>query len=351
MKVLIIAIFILMVNLNHGYSQDELLIDAKTKEEVVKKVASIMKEKYVFADIGDKMAKHIIEQFEKGEYKSYIELEPFCKKMTSDLRDISNDKHIYVFFSPEEALLVRAEKGMLPKDEIKKINERYIESDKKENFGFKKVEILDGNIGYLDIRYFTNSDTLEETLNGAMKFLSNSDAIIIDLRDNGGGTLTPLLPSYFLSSDKVYLGGCVCRDTIQNEYSWSLTNINGKRMLKVELYILTNSKTFSAAEDFSYTMQSLKRAVVVGETTKGGAHPVDVLIVKGDILTQIPICESYNPITKSNWEGVGVKPDYLVASEDALNTAYVLALKNIIRKTSDEEYKSELTILLKNVEK
>lgn len=334
-----------------GYPQDTLLIDEKTKEEVVVSVASIMQEKYVYADIGEKMAKYLITQFEKGEYKSYTEVTSFCGKLTSDLRDINNDKHVFVFYSPEEALLVRAEKGILPKDEVKKINEQIYKADMRQNFGFRKIEILDGNIGYLNISYFTDTDTLEESINGSMKFLSNTDAIIIDLRDNGGGSLTPLLFSYFFPNEKIYLGGCVCRDKTRNENLWTLSNITGKRLPDVELYILTNSKTFSAAEDFSYTMQNLKRAVVVGETTKGGAHPVDVLIVKGDILTQIAICESFNPITKSNWEGTGVKPDIEVESENALKIAHMKAIEHTIEKTTDIEYKNELELLLEKLKK
>lgn len=351
MKILKILSIPLILNSSFGYTQDTLLIDKKAQEEIILKVASIIQENYLFTDIGEKMAKHLINQLEKGEYKSFVEVGPFCKKVTSDLRDINNDKHVFVFYSPEEAISVRAEKGLLLEDEIKKINEQNFENYRRENFGFKKAEILDGNIGYLDIRYFTNADTLEETLNAVMKFLSNSDAIIIDLRDNGGGSLTPLLPSYFLPSKKTYLSSCICRDTTRNENSWTLPNVPGKRLLDVELYILTNSKTFSAAEDFSYTMQNLERAIVVGEKTKGGAHPVDVFIVKGDILTQIPICESYNPITKSNWEGTGVKPDIEVKSENAFKIAYMKAIEHIIQKTTDIEHYNELKLLLEELKK
>jgi len=178
-----------------------------------------------------------------------------------------------------------------------------------------------------------------------MKFLSNSEALIIDLRKNGGGEGITLLSSYFFSSDKVYLGSCFCRDTTQNEHYWTSTDISGS-ISKTDLYILTSSGTFSAAEDFAYTMQSLKRAIIVGETTRGGAHPVGVFIVKGDILTQISICESYNPITKTNWEGVGVVPDIKTTSENSLHNAYALALKKVITETTDTEYKNKLNSLL-----
>jgi retinol-binding protein 3 len=340
-----ITILLLLLS-SFAFAQEKVLIDAKTKKEVVNKVAKIMQEKYVFADIGEKMAKHILQLDKKCAYDSFSEVKPFCTKLTSDLREISNDKHIFVFYSPEETYQVKAFKKNLPEEEIKKINDLSFENDRRKNFGFRKVEILDGNIGYLDLQYFASADIFEEKLIGVMNFLSNTNAVIIDLRENGGGQGSSLFPSYFFPPEKIDLGCAFCRDTTLNSHSWTQLNIPGKRLPDIELYILTSLKTFSAAEGFAYTMQSLKRAVLVGETTKGGAHPIDVLIVKGDILTQFSICDSYNPITKSNWEGTGVKPDIKVKSEDALNTAYITALEHIIEKTSDIEYKKELELLL-----
>jgi len=120
-------------------------------------------------------------------------------------------------------------------------------------------------------------------------------------------------------------------------------------MPDVDLYILTSSRTFSAAEDFAYSLQQLKRAVVVGESTKGGAHPVDVLIVEGSILTQVSIGESINPITKTNWEGVGVQPDFEVPAEKALATAHLLALKGLLSKTTSVTVREELIPLIEEI--
>ena len=332
---------------NVCFAQDTLLIDEKTKEEVVYKVASILQEKYVFEDTGDKMSEHIVRLFKNGEYDSCINVIPFCKKLTSDLREISDDKHLYVFYSPEETYQVKAFKNMLPEKEVKEINDYFHEIERRENFGFKKVEILDGNIGYFDLEYFTNAESFEKKLAGVMNFLSNSDAIIIDLRNNGGGTGSALLPSYFLPPVKMLLGSICCRDTTQNSHYRVISDIPGKRLPDVDLYILISSSvTFSAAEDFAYTMQHLNRAVLIGETTRGGAHPIDVLLVKDSILTQIPVCESNNPITKSNWEKTGVIPDIEVSSENALSKAHIVAIENIIENTKDPEYKMELISIL-----
>lgn len=333
-----------------GYSQDTLILDNNFKREVVYSVASIMKEKYLYPRIGERMAEFLISQYEKGEYNNLSEVKPFCSRITSDMRSIDNDKHLWVFYSPEEAYEVKAYHNLVPEDEVNKINDQYYEIDRRENFGYKKVEILDGNVGYLDLEYFTNSDTTEQALKGAMQFLSNSDAIIIDLRNNGGGQGSQYLPSYFFAEGElINLGGCLCRDSSLNVESWTLSRIEGKRMPETDLYILTSSKTFSAAEGFAYSMQSLKRGVVVGESTKGGAHPVDILIVKGGILTQFPICESFNPITKTNWERVGVKPDIKTSSESALKIAHITALENIMKKSSAIDHKAELKLLIEEL--
>jgi hypothetical protein len=336
------------ITMSESVQEEMPKVDVDTKEEVVFKVADFMKDCYVFSEIGEKMGEHIKTKHKDGEYDSYTDVKEFCARVTADLREISQDRHIFVFFSPNEAAEVAAYKGLLPDDERKRIEEQNFESSKRENFGFQRVEVLDGNVGYLKLRYFPTVDDAAETCIGAMSFLSNTDAVIVDLRENGGGGgLVGFLSSYFFTSEKVHLSSCYSRASDSIEHSWTLPYVPGKRVPNVDLYILVSSRTFSAAEDFAYSLQQLKRAVVIGETTKGGAHPVDVLIVKGSILTQISVGNSINPITKTNWEGVGVKPDIAVPAEEALHTAYLLALKNLAKKTKDDRVKQELTSLIK----
>ncbi len=331
------AITVLMIGIQLCASaQDTLKLDSSTKEEIVKSTALILKNKYVFPDIGKRMAEYITAQYYNDEYQSYSEVKALCTKLTSDLRTITNDKHLWIYYDPEEAREILADKKLLPKDEIKKIKEAYYEWYRRQNYGFQKTEILDGNIGYLKIDYFSNMNGAE-TCFGAMAFLANTDAIIIDLRDNGGGeSIGSFLSSYFFSSDTILLGSVIYRDSTQNQSNWTLPYVPGKRMPDKVLYILTSSRTFSAAEGFTYNLQQLKRAIVVGETTKGGAHPIDVFIVKDNILAQVPIGRSYNPISKTNWEGIGVNPDIKTASDDAFNTAYVMALDSLIKRETDE---------------
>ena len=268
------------------------------------------------------------------------------QKTYSDLRDISHDKHLWVFYSPEEALEVKAYKGMIPEREIQEIDQSIHVAESRDNFGFRKVEILDGNVGYFELQRFPDPEIFDEKLAGVMNFLSNTEAIIIDLRKNGGGEGSSLLSSYFLPPEKILLGSSICRDSTLNTQDWTRPDVPGKRMPDTDLYILTSAMTFSAAENFAYGMQHLRRAVIVGETTKGGAHPVDISIVKDDVLIQFSICESYNPISKSNWEGVGVKPDVEVSSDNAISSAHLIAIEKIMEKTAGQEYKNELEAIM-----
>ena len=344
----IIGVVILLIS-NPGFSQ-ELILNENDKKEIVFKVASIVKEKYLFEEVGEKMSKQVLSQFQMGQYDSLHQVKAFCSQLTSDLRAINNDKHLFVFYSPDEACEVKAYKKLLPENEINQINKSIYEAERRENFGFKKIEILNGNIGYFKLDYFSSPDIFDEKLIGVMNFLSNTDAIIIDLRDNGGGEGSSLLSSYFLPKQEILLGSSCCRDTTQNTYSKTTLDIPGKRLTDIGLYILTSSNTFSAAEAFAYNMKSLNRAIIIGEKTKGGAHPIDVLIVTGDILMQIPICESYNPITKTNWEGVGVKPDIEASSETAFRKAHVIALKKLIENTTDNVFKEQLSSIIIELE-
>ena len=183
-KLFISILFCLILNAVI-FAQNSESIGTDDKAEIVSRVASIMTDKYVDPDTGQEMASHILSRLEKGAYDELVSIKSFCAMLTSDLRAISNDRHLFVFHSPEEKREVAARLNLLPKEETEEIERHYYESDRRANFGFQKVEILDGNVGYLKLNYFASIEGVE-TVIAAMGFLSNADAIIIDLRENGG---------------------------------------------------------------------------------------------------------------------------------------------------------------------
>lgn len=346
----IIIIVIIIVEMTS--SQSLLILDQNLKSEIIEKVAKIMKDKYVFEEVGNKMSDFLVQQHNERKYDSITDIKEFCQKLTSDLRQISNDKHLFVFYSPEEAKEVAARNKSLSKNEIKKIEDYYELSESRSNYGFNKVEILVGNIGYIDIDYFSSSVNANNKVDNIIGFVENTDAIIIDLRDNGGGGgsgADQLLMSYFFGDERVPFSGVYYRETDRIHESWSNHDTKCKKLPNIDLYILTNSNTFSAAEFIAYSLQVLNRAVIIGEVTKGGAHPVDVLIVKGDILTQVSIGNSINPITNSNWEETGVIPEVTSPSDSALTVAYKMALKKIMDRTEDKLYKDNLNEIINNL--
>ena len=201
--------------------------------------------------------------------------------------------------------------------------------------------------------YFSGSDEACRKAVDAVNDLAGTDAMIIDLRDNrgGGGGVGEVLSSYFFNSKKVQLTGSYYRRTDSINQSWTLPYLPGKRLPYIDLYILTGKRTFSAGEDFSYSLKHLGRATIVGKKTKGGAHPVDVLIVHGAILTQISIGNSVNPVTGTNWEETGVIPDVEVEEEQALHTAHLMALKKVMERTVEGKKKNNLGALIKWMER
>jgi len=322
---------------------DEFNLNKEQKEEVIEKVSGFLVDNYIFPEMAEKMEKFINEQFEKGKYDGIKNAFEFSDVLTKDLREVCKDKHLGVVFDPN--LKERLEKK---KGNTEKLTKEEIEEMKYENFGFKKVERMNGNIGYVDFRAFYPVEYGEKTAVSAMNFLANCDAIIIDLRSNGGGepNMVQFICSYFFDSKPIHLNSLYYRAKDTTEEYWTLEEIPGKRMPNVDLYVLTSNRTFSGAEEFAYNIKSLKRGTIVGEVTGGGAHPVDMFPINDFLCIYVPSGKAINPITKTNWEGVGVKPDIEVSQDIALQTAKMEAMKKLMNKTTDSKKKASLQFAL-----
>ena len=217
------------------------------------------------------------------------------------------------------------------------------ELDRK-NSGFSKVEILEGNIGYIDFWGFDRvNDKSEQRVANAMAFVSDTDAIIFDLRNNGGGSprMVQLLGGY-LFSKSTQLSSIYWRHSDETDEFWTVKNVKGKKLPDIPVYILTSDDTFSAAEAFAYDLQSLNRAVIVGETTGGGAHPMRWFDFGDGFVAGIPYGKAINPVTKKNWEWVGVTPDIATSKETAFETAYHAALHDVLKVTKNESQKNDI---------
>jgi hypothetical protein len=321
------------------------------QKEIINKLSVCLRKNYLFPEVGQKIGVYLQKQLKNGKYRKISNPRLFARQITTDLQHINGDRHLALVYDPQRVKDLRTEAPQPDDEEVKEIRRRRYERRRRNNFGFRKVEIFPGNVGYLDLRSFRSTDDAASTARGAMSFLANSDAIIIDLRNNhgGGASMYLLLISYFFDSELVHLSDLINRRSATLQQFWTLPYVPGRRLPDIDLYLLTSKRTFSAAEEFAYDLQSLKRAVIVGESTGGGAHLTTRLVVDDSFYIFVPFAGARNPITKTNWEGVGVQPDVKVTEADALKTAHLLALESIIKKTKNEDWKAKLRSFINEI--
>ncbi|HYK45831.1 MAG TPA: S41 family peptidase, partial [Parafilimonas sp.] len=281
-----------------------------------------------------KMATFLETRLQNGSYDSIFDPADFADKLTADLRSIYFDHHLSVHYEPD----LYANLNNTTAKQADQAKEEF-ERAKKANFGFVKVEVLKSNVGFIKFNQFYAVDNYSrETVDAAFKFLDHTNAIIIDLRENIGGEpeMVQLICSYFFDQ-KVHLNDLFERRTNKTT-SFVTTSLPETDLFKNKpLYILTSHGTFSAGEEFAYDLQTLKRAVVVGETTGGGAHPVAPFAITNGFVAFVPYEKAINPVTKTNWEGVGVKPNIETGADSALDVALFHLYDNITKTSKDEQ--------------
>jgi hypothetical protein len=312
--------------------QTDLPIDEAIRTSLIESLVSRMETDYVIPETAQIAIRNLRTAHASGGYKEVGTAKQFAERLTSDLRSATHDKHIAVFFDPAP---------VAPPDSPA----RSVKSRERFNFGFSKIERLRGNVGYLDLRSFANLDEGRETASTYLDALANFDAIIIDLRQNGGGN-TPMaayIASYFFGPKPVHFTDMYWRDQNKTVEAWTSENVLGRRSVDQDLFLLVGPSTFSAAEDFCYSLQQLKRATLVGEKTGGGAHMGRGIQRLSPLFTAfIPVGQSLNPVTKTNWENTGVEPEVKAPAERALIEAHLAALRKLAERESDPRWQSDL---------
>jgi retinol-binding protein 3 len=328
--------------------QEDMTIDAGMRNEVIATLLKQLQDNYVFPEVAEKMGKSIQQRVAKKEYDSITSAIKFSETLTANLQEVSHDKHLRVNFSMRP-IPFREDRSQPTEAE----KQRYLNFVARINYGFEKVERLPGNIGYLDLRGFIGPEQGGETAATAMNFLSNTDALIIDLRKNGGGSpaMVALLCSYLFDSEPVHLNDLYWRADNSTHQWWTLPFVPGKRYIGKDVYILTSQRTFSAAEEFTYNLKTLKRATIIGETTGGGANPGGGYRINEHFQVFVPTGRAINPITKTNWEGTGVSPDLSVPADQALKTAHIMAMKKSLEKATDPEFIDALKFRIEEAQK
>jgi retinol-binding protein 3 len=312
-----------------GAVVDNVKMDSTGRQRVIDGVAKNLKEFYVYPDLAQKIEDAVRANQKRGEYDAITDPDAFASQLTKDLQAVSHDKHLGVDYSPVKL----PPEGQTPSAEEKARFRKMLEQT---NCSFQKLEILPHNIGYLKFNAFLDPTICGPTAVAAMNFLAHVDGIIFDLRENGGGDpkMVALVSSY-LFDKPTHLNDLYNRKEDATTQYWTLPYVPGAILANTPAFVLTSKNTFSGAEEFTYNLKSLKRATIVGEVTGGGAHPVRGHSIDDHFMIGVPFARAVNPITKKDWEGIGIEPDVKVEASQALDEAVKLA-EDRIRKNADQ---------------
>ncbi|MDI1462104.1 S41 family peptidase [Catellatospora sp. KI3] len=296
--------------------------------ELVDSVLTLMCAHYVFPERAVFAAANIRERFDAGRYEGLDEA-GVVERLNADLRELCADKH----------LRLRARRGRhadggegAPGDVLAAYRERL----RTDNHRIGRVERLDGNVGYIDLRGVTDPAVGGRAVAAAMELVSHTYALLLDLRRNRGGSPDGAVfwSSYFFPDSGTHLNSIESAETGATRQYWSLPYLPGERYLDRPVYVLTGPDTFSAGEEICYNLKAQSRAVLVGESTAGGAHPARALPLTATLELTVPYARSVNPVTGTNWEGAGVEPDVSVPAEEAYAVAYRAALEHVLATAS-----------------
>ena len=319
--------------------------DLTERNKQITEIADNIKEYYIFEDVANQLSKKLKSEIELKTFDNLTDKE-FAKSLSAYLTKNGNDLHFNVLYRPSE-------------EEKKPVNEKellqkYDSINKQWNYGFEKVSRLDGNIGYIEYTGFPEGNkSAEIILDATMNFVSNTNALIIDLRNNrgGDGKMVRIFLSYFFS-ERIKLSEIYTRYNNKTEEKYTFKKVNGKKYLDKPVYLLVNNNTISAAEALAYNLQQNRIANVIGDKTYGAANPVKVFFIGKKYHLFIPISIEKNSVTKTNWEHSGIDADIKISSEKALIKAQIIALENLLKsKTSMELTETEVKEIILKLEK
>lgn len=320
-------------------------ISAELKTQTIDQLEASMKERYVLPDVADKAVKAVRAKQKAGAYDKVTSGAEFAQLLSEHLNAECKDAHLRMRYSATP-LPARQNRNEASAEEIARAR-------KDMNIGnsnWEKVERLPGNIGYFKFNGFEDGADLSRPCQAAFDFLAETDALIIDIRSNGGGSPdgVRMVCSYLFGPEPVHLNDLKFRDGDKTriEEFWTLKELPGKRYLDKDVYVLVSKRTGSGAEEFAYNLKNLKRATILGENSWGGANPGGTVRLNDHFSIFIPVGMAVNPYSKTNWEGTGVEPDVKVDPAEALKQAHIMAIEKLMAKATDKTDKDRLTAAL-----
>jgi retinol-binding protein 3 len=301
-------------------------------QALVAAAAGVLRSRYVDAARGEELARALESRLAAGEYATLADARVLADQLGRDLFAVARDGHLKLSFSPEPLPPEAPDAPESPAD-----REALREVLRAENFGFRKVEILPGNVGLLELSRFARADLAGEAASVAMGFLQNCDALVIDLRTCSGGdpAMVAFLATWLFEGQPTHVADMYRREDDLTVQWWTAAWVPYRRLAGVPVRVLTAARTYSAAEALAFHLQQLGRARVVGEVTGGGAHPSRRVRLLEHFAMTLPTSRTCDPVTQRDWEGVGVKPDLDVPAGDALLAAHLDILEVLAQAEPD----------------
>jgi hypothetical protein len=317
-----------------AFAASDALLNASDRAVIVQALVRELNANYIEPAVAKRVGSAIARKNVAGGYASAASAQAFGAALAEDLRQFSGDLHFGARLdnpAKEEGAGARAVRL---------------------GYGIAKIDHLAGNVGYIELRSFEPPDIVRAVYTSAISLIAGTDALILDLRRNGGGSpasVAYLMSHFFPPGDRRHLNDIHDRPSNTTQEFWTLASV--AEHYRKPVYVLTSARTFSGGEECAYDFQTQKRATLVGETTGGGANPVGFFAVGHGIMVAIPTGRSTNPVTRTSWERVGVKPDIAVPAAQALQAAHVAILRNLVSSARDDKERTKLQRVLAMVEK
>ena len=327
-------IFVLSIS---SQTNSALILNQKILKDIIDTLTFKLEHNYVLPDKGTEMSAFINKKYKGGLYNKITNPGILADILTKDILSVHNDEHFFIEYNPNLSLELS-----LPRDSV--YWAKQLKLDRSKNHGFKKIEVLNGNIGYIDISYFAylNPES-EKVADASFQALSNCKAIIIDLRYGMGGQpeMVACIAKHFIKERK-HMFELTLRNREKNYNLYCEPDPNYTGLYETPLYILTSYKTFSAAEMLTYFLKTEKRVTIVGEQTRGGAHNAPKSFLYKDFIIALPHGKAYSRTTKTNWEGVGISPDIKTTADKALEVAEVKIFESYFKFAKDSSERNYL---------
>lgn len=321
------------------------------KKQTIDQLAALLPERYAYKEIGPKLQNLLLQNLQAGKYARYSSPADFSAAVTKDMRSLNPDRHLALNYNPEEAAPSQSVSQQITPEERARQATVF---NRQMNYGFRDVRFLNGNIGYLKFDYFDSYlDYSRSVVDASMEFFVNCDALIIDLRENGGGSgeMVGYIAGFFFQ-ERTLTGTSYNRLTDTSSEEFIVPQSKEKLLRDIDIYVLTSKATISAAEALAYNLKYLRNAKIVGETSAGAANPGRVTRLNNLFTAFIPNRHGKHITTGTNWEGTGVPLDISCSAEDALRIARIDALTKLRQKAANpqqqKKYQNYLTYLEKS---